>query len=135
MTKQIIKYLLVLLITSSPVLFYSCCADEYCDEEDPYGKTIIKQTDTLYDKVPVIQRGPYYVQIGAFVNNSYADGFANDARSRLRTEIKIIKTKEGVYRILIGEFAELEKAEDVMRNARSSGYMDAFVRDEYGPIK
>jgi cell division septation protein DedD len=126
-------FLSFLFIAAFPVLFYACCSGENCSE-DTYGTTIVKQVDTIYKKVPKLQTGPYHVQIGAFVNKSNADAFASDARSKLNTQVSVFMTPEGVYRILIGEFKELDQAENMTKSAKSNGFTDAFVRDEYGPV-
>jgi cell division protein FtsN len=128
------RFLSFLFLAALPVLFHACCADESNSGEDTYETTIVKQVDTIYKKVPKLQTGPYYVQIGAFVNKSYADAFASDARSRLKTQVNITTTPEGIYRIVIGEFKELDQAETMTKSARNSGFPDAFVRDEYGPV-
>jgi cell division septation protein DedD len=118
-----------------PVYFSSCCGDESCSEEDTYGKAIFKKTDTVYKVIPKFRKGPMQVQIGAFVNKNNADYFTKEARERLRTDVIIKLTPEGVYRILIGDYSDIESARDMLRQAKGSGYEDAFIRDEYGAIE
>jgi hypothetical protein len=118
-----------------PLYFSSCCGDESCSEEDTYGKAIFKKTDTVYKVVPKFRKGPMQVQIGAFVNKNNADYFTKEARERLRTDVVIKLTPEGVYRILIGNYNDIESARDMLRQAKGSGYEDSFIRDEYGAIE
>ena len=118
-----------------PLYFSSCCGDESCSEEDTYGKAIFKKTDTVYKRVPKIQKGPMSVQIGAFVNQNNADYFTKEARGRLNADVISKLTPEGVYRILIGEYNDIESAREMLRKAKGSGYEDAFIRDEFGAIE
>lgn len=118
-----------------PLYFSSCCGDESCSEEDTYGKAIFKKTDTVYKRVPKIQKGPMSVQIGAFINKNNADFFTREARERLNADVVSKLTPEGVYRILIGEYNDIESAREMLSKAKSSGYEDAFIRDEFGAIE
>jgi cell division septation protein DedD len=118
-----------------PLYFSSCCGDESCSEEDTYGKAIFKKTDTVYKRVPKMQKGPMSVQIGAFVNQNNADLFTREAREKLSVDVTSKLTPEGVYRILIGEYNDIESAREMLRKAKSSGYDDAFIRDEFGAIE
>jgi hypothetical protein len=118
-----------------PLYFTSCCGDESCSEEDTYGKAVFKKTDTVYKRVPKLQRGPMSVQIGAFVNKNNADYFTREAKERLNVNVVSKLTPEGVYRILIGEYNDIETAREMLRQAKSSGYDDAFIRDEFGAVE
>lgn len=118
-----------------PLYFSACCGDESCSEEDTYGKVVFKKTDTVYKRVPKIQSGPMSVQIGAFVNRNNAEYFTREAKSRLNAEVYSKLTPEGVYRILIGEYKDIESARDMLRHAKSTGYEDAFIRDEFGAVE
>jgi cell division septation protein DedD len=118
-----------------PLYFTSCCGDEQCSEEDTYGKAIFKKTDTVYKRVPKIKKGPMSVQIGAFVNKNNADYFTREAKERLKTDVTVKLTPEGVYRILIGEYNDIESAREMLRMAKTSGYEDAFIRDEFGAVE
>jgi len=118
-----------------PLYFSSCCGDEQCSEEDTYGKAIFKKTDTIYKRVPNIKRSPMSVQIGAFVNKNNADYFLREAKERLKTEVFMRTTPEGVYRILIGEYNNIEAAREILSLVRGNGYDDAFIRDEFGAVE
>ncbi|MFA5405204.1 MAG: SPOR domain-containing protein [Ignavibacteria bacterium] len=118
-----------------PLYFSSCCGEESCSEEDTYGKVVFKKTDTVYKKTSKMQRGPMSVQIGAFVNKNNADYFTSEAKGRLNVDVYNKLTPEGVYRILIGEYNDIESAREMMQKAKSSGYEDAFIRDEFGTIE
>jgi cell division protein FtsN len=132
--KNVYYTILILTVFSISIVMTSCCADNECAEEDIYGKTIVKQTDTLYNKVPKVERGPFSVQIGAFANKSYADAFLRDAKSELRMDVTIKQTSDGLYRILIGEYKTLTEAEEVLQAVKRKGFNDSFTRDNYGPI-
>jgi cell division protein FtsN len=112
----------------------SCCADNECAEEDIYGKTIVRQTDTLYNKTQKVERGPFSVQIGAYANKSYADAFLRDAKSELKMDVRITQTSDGLYRILVGDYKTLTEAEELLQVVKRKGFNDSFTRDNYGPI-
>jgi cell division septation protein DedD len=118
-----------------PLYFSSCCGDEQCSEEDTYGKAIFKKTDTVYKRVPNIKRSPMSVQIGAFVNKNNADYFLREAKERLKKDVYMRTTPEGVYRILIGEYSNIESARETLSLVRGNGYDDAFIRDEFGAVE
>ena len=135
MIKKTIHFLLITIIASLPFVLHSCCADEQCAEEDTFGKTVVHKTDTVYKKVPRLKSGPYFVQIGAFVNKNNADAFSNKARDILKTSVDIQKTYEGLFRIIVGEYKEIQAARDMMKYIKNNGYSDAFIRDEFGPVE
>lgn len=132
--KNLYYTILILTAFSISIVITSCCADNECAEEDIYGKTIVRQTDTLYNKTPKVERGPFSVQIGAFANKSYADAFLRDAKSELRMDVAIKQTSDGLYRVLIGDYKTLTEAEEVLQTVKRKGFNDSFTRDNYGPI-
>jgi cell division protein FtsN len=132
--KNLLNTILVLFAFALSIVLSSCCADNECAEEDIYGKTIVRQTDTLYNMNPKLVRGPFYVQIGAFANKSNADAFTSDARKQLRLTITIKQTKDGIYRVIIGEYKTVEEADEVLTTIKRQGFSDSFVRDDAGPI-
>lgn len=127
--------LIVIIIFLIPFYFSSCCGDESCSEEDTYGKAIFKKTDTVYQRVAKLERGPMSIQIGAFVNKENAEYYLREAKNKLNTEVVIKYTPEGVFRILIGEYKDIESAREMLRHAKTSGYDDAFIRDEFGVVE
>lgn len=132
------KISIVLILTGFfifPLYFISCCGDESCEEEDTYGKAVFKKTDTVYKRVAKLQRGPMSVQIGAFVNRNNADYFRREAKDRLGVDVYTKLTNEGIYRILIGEYSDIESAREMLKKAKGSGYEDAFIRDEFGAVE
>ena len=132
--KNLYYTILILTAFSISIVITSCCADNECAEEDIYGKTIVRQTDTLYNKTTKVERGPFSVQIGAFANKSYADAFLRDAKSELRMDVAIKQTSDGLYRVLIGDYKTLTEAEEVLQAVKRKGFNDSFTRDNYGPI-
>ncbi len=75
------------------------------------------------------------VQIGAFVSKDNAEYFTKEARERLKTDVVMKLTPEGIYRILIGEYKDIESAREMLSMVRSSGYADSFIRDEFGAVE
>ena len=132
--KKLYYIILFLISFGISMVMTSCCADNECAEEDIYGKTIVKQTDTIYNKVPRVERGPFSVQIGAFANKSYGEAFLREAKSELRLDVSMKQTGDGIYRIIIGEYKTLTEAEEVLQVVKRKGYNDSFTRDNYGPI-
>ncbi|MDD5360606.1 MAG: SPOR domain-containing protein [Ignavibacteria bacterium] len=132
--KNLLNTILVLFAFVISIVLSSCCADNECAEEDIYGKTIVRQTDTLYNVNPKLVRGPFYVQIGAYANKSNADAFASDSKKQLRLTVTIKQTKDGIYRVIIGEYKTVEEADEVLTTIKRQGFSDSFVRDDAGPI-
>jgi cell division protein FtsN len=132
--KKIFYTLLILTAFSLSLIMTSCCADNECAEEDIYGKTIVRQTDTLYNKTQKVERGPFSVQIGAYANKSYADAFLREAKSELKMDVRITQTSDGLYRILVGDYKTLTEAEELLQVVKRKGFNDSFTRDNYGPI-
>ncbi len=135
MLKKMPAIFIFLSLITLPIYFSSCCGDESCSEEDTYGKVIFKKTDTVYKRVPKIQRGTLSVQIGAFVNKNNADYFVSEARNKLDINVIAKLTTEGIYRILIGEYSDIESAREMLIKVKSLGYDDAFIRDEFGAVE
>lgn len=135
MTLKVHYSLLIVLTIVFAELFSSCCADDQCSEEDTYGKTVVLKTDTVYQKVPKYKISPLYIQIGAFVNRTNAENFANSAREHLKMQVTLKLTHEGVFRVAVGEFNDIEKAKELLEYLKQRGYSDAFIRDDYGPVQ
>lgn len=130
------KFLVLVVILSFSSIFHSCdSTQEECNDDDIFGKTIVYETDTIFNKTSTIKKGPYSIQIGAFANKKNADAFINEAKSEFKSLINIKQTPDGLYRILIGEYKTVEDAERVLDNVKKKGYPDAFIRDEFGPLK
>jgi cell division protein FtsN len=132
--KNLFYTILILTAFSLSIIITSCCADNECAEEDIYGKTIVRQTDTLYNKTQKVERGPFSVQIGAFANKSYADTFLREAKSELKMDITVTQTSDGLYRIIVGDYKTLTEAEEMLQTVKRKGFNDSFTRDKYGPI-
>ncbi|MCU0372533.1 MAG: SPOR domain-containing protein [Ignavibacteria bacterium] len=132
--KKINYLLLITALFGMSIMLSSCCADNECAEDDIYGKTIIRQTDTLYNVVPKIVRGPYMIQIGAFANRGNAENLLLESSNRLTEQVKIIQTQDGLYRVVAGDFKTIEEARDYLNTSKQMGYGDSFIRDQYGPV-
>jgi cell division protein FtsN len=133
--KNLFYTILILIAFSFSIVLTSCCSDNECAELDSYGKTIVKQTDTIYNKTPKVDNGPYTVQIGAFANNANAEKFLKSAKSELKMDFVVKQTSDGLFRVVIGDYKTLPEAEEVLRNVKRKGYNDSFVSDSFGPIK
>jgi len=109
--------------------FYSCNCSCYDNEN------MIK-VDTVRKQMTVSDSGPFYIQIGAFVNKANADNFAIIARSKLSTSIIVRLFSDGIYRIIAGDnYNDIKSAETFLDTVHSRGYPDAIIRDEIGPVK
>ncbi|CAF3898839.1 unnamed protein product [Rotaria sp. Silwood1] len=70
------------------------------------------------------------IQIGAFVNKTYADNFTAKAKVDLPGYFIDMKwNKKGFYQIVTGEYNNLGKAEQDLTYVKSKGYGDAFIKE------
>jgi hypothetical protein len=69
------------------------------------------------------------------VSKDNAEYFTKEERERLKTDVVMKLTPEGIYRILIGEYKDIESAREMLSMVRSSGYADSFIRDEFGAVE
>lgn len=70
------------------------------------------------------------IQIGAFVNKTYADNFMARAKNDLQGYFVDMKwNKKGFYQIVTGEYNNLGKAEQDLAFVKSKGYSDAFIKE------
>lgn len=70
------------------------------------------------------------IQIGAFVNKTYADNFIARAKNDLQGYFIDMKwNKKGFYQIVTGEYNNLGKAEQDLAFVKSKGYGDAFIKE------
>ncbi len=70
------------------------------------------------------------IQIGAFVNKTYADNFIGRAKNDLQGYFIDMKwNKKGFYQIVTGEYNSLGKAEQDLAFIKSKGYGDAFIKE------
>ena len=127
MKKYLSLFLYFAIITFSCILIYSCGCS--CYEEENFIKV-----DTVHKHVNISETGPFYVQIGAFVNKANAENFAAVAKSKLNKPVISKSFSDGIYRILIGEFTEFTKADEMLSYVKSYGYSDAIIRDLTGPV-
>jgi len=138
------RILLIYIISSFSIIIsmfvFSCGSgleDCDCDNYEKFDTVRIthvdtlKTVDTLYE---VISDVKYYVQIGCFLNKNYAERFAAEAKENLNTTILMITSKENLYRIMAGEYADIQKAREMLLYVKAKGYSDAFIRDQRGPL-
>jgi len=70
------------------------------------------------------------IQIGAFVNKTYADNFTARAKNDLQGYFIDMKwNKKGFYQIVTGEYVDLGKAEQDLNFIKAKGYGDAFIKE------
>jgi cell division protein FtsN len=126
------KFLLIslgLFVYLSASFFYSCgCPD--CYEEE-----LIIRADTLHKQIKVERSGTYLVQIGAFLNRNNADKFSSNADKILNLNTQVKGFPDGLYRVVVGEFTNIKKAEEMLSFVKSNGFSDSIIRDDVGPIK
>ncbi len=139
------RILLIYIILSFSIIIsmfvFSCGSgleDCDCDNYEKFDTVRIthvdtlKTVDTLYEVISDIK---YYVQIGCFLNKNYAERFAVEAKENLNTTILIITSKENLYRIMAGEYTDIQKAREMLLYVKAKGYSDAFIRDQRGPLE
>ncbi|MBL7129087.1 MAG: SPOR domain-containing protein [Ignavibacteria bacterium] len=125
-------YICIVLLFS--FILGSCggSSEEYCEDEELVRIGII---DTVYKEVKDIEDSTLYVQIGAFVNKDKADEYATISREKLGSPVQVKLFADGVYRLFVGEYTDIQEAKKILEIVKSRGYLDAFIRDAYGPIK
>lgn len=119
---------LLLVVGLIALVMHSCAAfDDECCEED-----VIVPPDTI--KLPPVvikeEQVPYRVtiQIGAFRNKEYADEFYQKAKQTLSGNVTLrLDSLDGLYKIEVGDFENVQTANDYLINVSSKGYPDAFV--------
>lgn len=139
------RILLIYIISSFSIIIsmfvFSCGSgleDCDCDNYEKFDTVRIthidtlKTVDTLYEVISDIK---YYVQIGCFLNKNYAERFAIEAKENLNTTILMITSKENLYRIMAGEYTDIQKAREMLLYVKAKGYSDAFIRDQRGPLE
>ncbi len=112
----------------------ACAAEDRCCDED-VEMPVVVQVDTVYKQVEKIKTGPYNVQIGAFANKPNADLFLSEAKSKLGSDVKMLRSNDGIYRILFGEYKSVDEADSALKKVINQGFRDAFIRDASGPVK
>jgi len=125
--RYLFKLPLISFVFLTGLTIYSCNCS--CYDEDNFIRV-----DTVHKHITIADTGPYYVQIGAFVNKENADNFAIVAKSKLFNPVSVKLFPDGIYRVIAGEFDELPKAEEAVKTVRSYGFSDALLRDDAGPI-
>jgi hypothetical protein len=126
------KYILYIVLIFSIILSSCGSSDEYCQDEEPIRIGVI---DTVYKEVKNVEDSKMFVQIGAFVNKNYADEFALTAKDKLSTPVEVKLFSDGIYRLLVGEFEDIQEAKKILGIVKSRGYTNAFIRDIYGPVE
>ena len=125
-------YLCIVLLFS--FILGSCggSGEEYCEDEELVRIGII---DTVYKEVKDVEDSTLHVQIGAFVNKDKADKYAVISREKLGSPVQVKLYADGVYRLFVGEYTDIQEAKKILELVKSRGFIDAFIRDAYGPIK
>ena len=124
------SYFAVILLAIAMV-FQSCSSgEEWCCDED-----IILPPDTIRVPTVVIEepRRPVdykvTIQIGAFRDEKYANAFYSEAVSKLSMRVdKSLDTRDGLFKITVGVFDNVQAANNFLNTVVSAGYRDAFVR-------
>ena len=143
MKKYTYLFISLLFLPVLAAFIYSCTGvtieDCNCDDFGKFDTLRIVKVDTIYQVDTSFKgvEGPrrYWVQIGCFMNKSNAEKFVNQAESKLNLSITMVKTKENLFKVLLGEYEIVDNARDVLSFVKSKGYTDAFIRDQYGAIE
>lgn len=124
-TSYLTAVVIVLALT-----FQSCGSGEWCCEED-----IIIPPDTIRMPTVVIEERTkpvdykVTIQIGAFRDEKYANAFYSEAVSKLTMRVdKSLDANDGLYKITVGVFDNVQAANNFLNTVINAGYRDAFVR-------
>ena len=126
------KYILYIVLIFSIILSSCGSGDEYCQDEEPVRIGVI---DTVYKEVKNVEDSKMFIQIGAFVNKDYADEYAATSKDKLSAPVEVKLFSDGIYRLLVGEFDNLQEAKKTLGIVKSRGFTNAFIRDIYGPVE
>lgn len=129
-------------IFSGCVPFDEGASDDPCVLCEQQKKQYVPPTTTTYtppvynppttNNPPPVNYTPIntVIQIGAFVNKTYADNFIAKAKVDLQGYFIDMKwNKKGFYQIVTGEYNNLGKAEQDLAYVKSKGYGDAFIKE------
>lgn len=140
--KKYIQILLTIVIFAIPFVIFSCSStktleDCDCDDYTDIDTMRVSIADTVRKTETVItdKEDKYYVQIGCFANRIFAEKFADDAKNKLESTILVILSKDNLYRVMAGEYKEINDAKNMLSSVKIKGYTDAFVRDKFGPVE
>lgn len=127
----------VLFLISASVFLNSCgsyCPDCEPGQEgyNPDGQVVVQDTIKM-PPVIVEEIVPYKVtvQIGAFRDRNYADAYATEARTKLDLRVEVnLDPLDGLYKVTVGTFDNVETANNYLRTVIARGYKDAFTRNK-----
>ncbi|MBS1514909.1 MAG: SPOR domain-containing protein [Bacteroidetes bacterium] len=127
---------------SGCVPFDESASDDPCVQCEEQKKKYVPPTTyippTTYTPPPTTYTPPptnytpinTVIQLGAFVNKTYADNFMARAKNDLQGYFIDMKwNKKGFYQIVTGEYNNLGKAEQDLSFVKSKGYNDAFIKE------
>ena len=138
-----VNLFLAALFLLSLLLLYSCNSGSYDNDaaiepqmtkaetkpeirqEISKPKTEIK-TETIKDSRP--STGRYSVQIGAFVSEANAQGFAQKAEELFDIDVKC-SLIDGFYKVRLGSCSTRADAIALLGRVKSVGYADSFVTE------
>ena len=125
-------YICIVLLFS--FILGSCggSGEEYCEDEELVRIGVI---DTVYKEIKDMEDSTIYVQIGACVNKDKADEYATVARDKLSAPVQVKLFADGVYRLFVGEYTDIQEAKKILEIVKSRVFSDAFISDAYGPVK
>lgn len=146
--KQVFSFLLFVIVLimsqylSGCVPFDETASDDPCVQCEEQKKKYVPPTTTYTPPTttytppttnpPPVNYTPIntVIQIGAFVNKTYADNFMARAKNDLQGYFIDMKwNKKGFYQIVTGEYNNLGKAEQDLAFVKSKGYGDAFIKE------
>jgi len=140
--KKILPFLLTSVTFLLLVILYSCTSsvgleDCNCDDYTPLDTVRVTVVDSVskIDTVYQDKDRKFYVQIGCFANRTNAEKFARSSKNSLETTILVVLSKDNLYRVMAGEFIDIEKARETLTYVKIRGFSDAFIRDKYGPVE
>jgi hypothetical protein len=129
------KYIIPIVVLLSSI-FYSCGSGGY-DLEQVEGKDTlatksgaqpVTPPETVSVPAPTIlpEMGPFTIQIGAFQDESNALNQVEQAKNLLGTDV-YYRLENGLFKVRVGEFADLRGALLAIGSIKDSGFPDAFI--------
>lgn len=137
---------MISVLTTSLFLLTSCSTDndpvitsdyECCEEDFYIPETLrVYRPDTVYNQIKEqIKYTNIYIQLGAFVNKINAQEFADRTRTAISLNVKVRLFDDGYYKVITDEFTDIQTARIKLKEIKSSGFKDAFIRDDNGEIE
>jgi len=98
------------------------------EHAQPDDSGTVEKTETLVERPGRVSSGEslgFRIQIGMFADETDAQKFARTAGSKIDRRIYVIY-EAPFFRVRVGDFAELQEAEDYVKHLKSIGYTNSW---------